>query len=176
MLGGRDPVGVDRLDVVGVGLAAPADEEALGDRARPCRPRVCGTGGWPAPRADCATNDSAMTEARARSSRACSSVMSMSCPKPHSGASIASADWTSTRGSPERTRERMRLGGRQARARSVPSTSRPQTCSNGTCADEVLDVDAAVAQRAALLVGLGDLGGEGDDAFEAGLDAARVDG
>ena len=34
-------------------------------------------------------------------------------------------------------------------------------------ADELLDVDAAVAQRAALAVGLGDLGGEGDYAFEA---------
>ena len=36
--------------------------------------------------------------------------------------------------------------------------------------DELLDVDAAVAQRAAGAVGLGDLGGEGDYAFEAGLD------
>ena len=34
-------------------------------------------------------------------------------------------------------------------------------------ADELLDVDAAVAQRAALPVGLGDLGGEGDYALEA---------
>ena len=32
VLGGRDPVGVDRLDVPGVGLAAPADQEALRDR------------------------------------------------------------------------------------------------------------------------------------------------
>jgi hypothetical protein len=32
MLGRGDPVGVDRLDVVRIGLAAPADEEALGDR------------------------------------------------------------------------------------------------------------------------------------------------
>ena len=32
MLGGGDPVGVDRLDVPRVGLAAPADQEALGDR------------------------------------------------------------------------------------------------------------------------------------------------
>jgi len=39
----------------------------------------------------------AITDARARLSRASSSVMSISCPKPHSGASIASADWTSTR-------------------------------------------------------------------------------
>ena len=37
----------------------------------------------------------------------------------------------------------------------------------GHLADEVLDVDAAVPQRATLLVGLGDLGGEGDDALEA---------
>src|ERR1700730_8875603 len=40
----------------------------------------------------------------------------------------------------------------------------------GDGADEVLDIDAAVAQRATLFVGLGDLGGEGDDAFEARLD------
>ena len=46
------------------------------------------------------------------------------------------------------------------------STSSPQTLPNETRADEVLDVDAAVAQGAALLVGLGDLGLEGDDAFE----------
>jgi hypothetical protein len=37
-------------------------------------------------------------------------------------------------------------------------------------ADQVLDVDAAIAQRAALFVGLGDLGGEGDYALKAGLD------
>src|SRR6202035_1089753 len=42
----------------------------------------------------------------------------------------------------------------------------------GDGADQVLDVDAAVAQRAALFVRLGDLGGEGDDAFQARLDLA----
>ena len=36
-------------------------------------------------------------------------------------------------------------------------------------ADQLLDVDASVPERAAFLVGLGDLGGEGDYAFEAGL-------
>ncbi len=40
--------------------------------------RRCGTIGSPRPRADWATNDRAITEARARSSRACSSVMSSS--------------------------------------------------------------------------------------------------
>ena len=32
MLGRRAPVGVDRLDVLGVGLALPADQEPLGER------------------------------------------------------------------------------------------------------------------------------------------------
>ena len=39
-------------------------------------------------------------------------------------------------------------------------------------ADEVFDVDAAVTQGAALAVGFGDLGLEGDDAFEAGTKSA----
>src|SRR5450759_3007492 len=87
-----------------------------------------GTGGCPAPRADCATNDSAITDARARSSRACSSEMSISSPKPHSGASIASADCTSTRWSPERTVSMCgSAGGRPGSRRS--STSSPHTCS-----------------------------------------------
>ena len=34
MLGGRHPVGVDRLDVTRICLAAPADQETLGNRAR----------------------------------------------------------------------------------------------------------------------------------------------
>jgi hypothetical protein len=37
-------------------------------------------------------------------------------------------------------------------------------------ADEFLDVHAPVAEGAALLVGLGDLGLERDDAFEARLE------
>ena len=46
--------------------------------ARPWSISSWGTGGWPAPRADCATNDRAMTDARARLSRASSSLMSIS--------------------------------------------------------------------------------------------------
>jgi len=63
--------------------------------------RRCGTIGKPGPRAAWATNDNAITEARARSSRACSSLMSRSCRKPQAGASMASALCTSTRMSPE---------------------------------------------------------------------------
>ena len=64
---------------------------------------VWGTGGRPMPRADWATKESAITQTRARSLRACSSVMSMTASSPHSGASMAMAAWRSTRGSPVRT-------------------------------------------------------------------------
>ena len=169
VLGGGDPVGVDRLDVVRVGLAAPADQEPLGDRGAPGRRRAGARAGGPEPRADCATKESAITDARASWSRATSSEMSISGSKPHSGAEhrqrrlhvdarVAGADG-----------ERVRLGGRQARLEPAVDEQAPHLLERHL-ADEVLDVDPAVAQRAALLVGLGDLGGEGDDAFQAGLD------
>ena len=95
---------------------------------RPLSTSPWDTGGCPAPRADWATKDSAITDARARLSRASSSEMSISWPKPHSGASIASAACTSTRGSPERTVKVCgSAGGRPGL--KWPSTSRPQTCS-----------------------------------------------
>ena len=72
-------------------------------------------------------------------------------------------------------RERVRLGGRQARLELAVDEQAPDLLERHL-ADEVLDVDAAIAQRAALLVGLGDLGGEGDDAFQAGLDFAHAAG
>ena len=92
--------------------------------------------------------------------------MSISCPKPHCGASIASADCTSTRGSPERTLSALRLGRRHARQQLAVDQQAPDLLERHV-ADELLDVDAAVAQRAAGAVGLGDLGGEGDYALEA---------
>ena len=65
--------------------------------------------------------------------------------------------------------QRVRFGRRQARFEVAVDEQAPDLLV-GDGADEVLDVDAAVAQRAAVFVGLGDLGGEGDDAFEARLD------
>ena len=174
VLGGRDPVGVDRLDVR---RGRPRRASGSGSARRsscPSRSSVCGTHGWPSPRADCATK-------RQRHHRGAREVV----------ARLLVGDVEQLAHAPlgrehrERRPARRRAGRRSgpsagaarpaaARARSVPSTSRPQTFSNGTLPDEVLDVDAAVAQRAALLVGLGDLGGEGDDAFQAGLDLGHV--
>ena len=63
-------------------------------------------------------------------------------------------------------RQRVRFGGREAGLQVAVDEQTPHLLV-GDHADEVLDVHAAVAQRAALFVWLGDLGGEGDDAFES---------
>ena len=69
-------------------------------------------------------------------------------------------------------RHRERLGRRQPGCEPAVDEQSPDVAV-GHPADEVLDVDAAVAQRRALLVGLGDLALEGDDAFEAGVEVGR---
>ena len=70
-------------------------------------------------------------------------------------------------------RQRERLGGRQAVAESAVDQQRPHIAEGDVLVDQILDVHAAVAQRAAILVGFGDLGGEGDDAFESGYEILR---
>ena len=173
VLGGRDPVGVDRLHVVGVGLAAPADQEALGDRARP---RRCAAAAPAAGRRRAPTGPRTRAPSPRRA-RGCRGPPRRRCrsaaPKPHSGASIASADCTSTRVVARAHGQRVRFGGGQA-GFEVPVDQQAPDLLVGDRADEVLDVDAAVAQRATLFVGLRDLGGEGDDAFEARLDLRLV--
>jgi hypothetical protein len=54
------------------------------------------------------------------------------------------------------------------------STQAPDVL-EGDASDQVLDVDAAVAQRRPLLVGFGDLRPERDDAFQTVLDLAHAD-
>jgi hypothetical protein len=43
---------------------------------------------------------------------------------------------------------------------------RPHIAEGDVLADQILDVHAAIPQGAAVLVWFGDLGGEGDDAFQ----------
>ncbi len=171
MLGRRDPVGVDRLDVVGVGLAAPADQEALGDRRALVdlalrHRRLAGLA-------------RGLRDERQRHHRGAREVVARllvgdvdqlaEAPlrrehrerRLHVDAVVARAH-----------RQRVRFGGRQARLEAAVDQQAPDLLV-GDHADQVLDVDAAVAQRATLFVGLGDLGGEGDDAFEARLDLRR---
>ena len=66
----------------------------------------------------------------------------------------------------------VRLGGREARLEALVDEQAPDLL-EAVGADELLDVDAAVAEGAALAVGLCDLGLEGDDALEARLEVAH---
>ncbi len=64
-------------------------------------------------------------------------------------------------------RQRERLGRRQSLAEPAVDQQPPHVAEGDPVVDQFLDVDAAVPQRAAVLVRLGDLGGEGHDAFQA---------
>ena len=92
--------------------------------------------------------------------------MSTSCLRPHCAASVGSVAWRSMRASPLWTTGSTSGAGSGSPSSSDSLTTRPQTCSNGNLAGELLDVDAPVAERGAFLVRLGDLRLEGDDALE----------
>ena len=99
----------------------------------------CGTAGSPRPRAACATNDSAVTDTRARSERHCSSLMSSSWLSPQYGASIATADCTSTRMSPECT------GTGNGSAGGSPGPNRPSTSSAQTLPNETWPIRSSMS-------------------------------
>ena len=113
-----------------------------------------------------------MTDARARSSRAWSSGMSSSCCIPHSGAEHRERRLQVDARVPRANRERVRLGRREAGLVAAVHQEAPDLLERNV-PDEVLDVDAAVTEGAALLVRLGDFGLEGNHALEAGLDLAQ---
>jgi hypothetical protein len=65
-------------------------------------------------------------------------------------------------------RQRERLGGRQPVAEPAVDQQRPHVTEGDLLIHQIFDVDAAVAQRAAVFIRLGNFGGEGDHAFQAG--------
>ena len=65
--------------------------------------------------------------------------------------------------------DRVGLGGRQPGREGIIDEQAPDR-RVGDMADEFLDVDSAVPERAALFVGFGDFGLEGDDAFKSWLE------
>jgi len=69
--------------------------------------------------------------------------------------------------------QRERFGGWQAVPELAVDQQRPHVAEGHVTADQIFDVHAAVPQRAAVLVGFGDLGGEGDDTFESLNEAFR---
>ena len=74
----------------------------------------------------------------------------------------------SARGSPECTSSGYGAAGCRPGQQAVVDEQAPDLLERHL-ADQFLDVDAAVAQRVAVAVGLRDLGREGDDALKAGL-------
>ena len=167
VLGGGDPVGVDGLGVIGMGLAAPADEEALGQRGALVdlglrHPRL-------------AEAARALRDEAQRHDRRAGEVVArllvgdvdqlLQAPlrgergdrRLHVDARVTGAD-----------RQRVLLGRAEPGREAAVDEQAPDLLV-GHRADEVLDVDAAVAQRAALLVGLGDLRRERDDALQPRL-------
>ena len=70
-------------------------------------------------------------------------------------------------------RQREGLGRYQSVAELPVDQQRPHITEGHPVVDEVFDVDAAVPQRSAVLVRFGDLGGEGDDAFQARDEVVR---
>lgn len=132
----------------------------------------CGTAGRPRPRADWATKDRAVTETRARSSRTCSSLMSRKLVETpvrgehrdrglHVHPDVAGVH-----------RHRERLGRRQTGAEPAVHQQRPHVA-EGDLSDQILDVNASIAQRATRFVGLGNLGLEGDHAFQPRLEVGH---
>ena len=140
----------------------------------PLTTSLWGTGAA-SPRADCATSESAAAERRPRSTRASSASMSTNCRRPHFAPSVASPAWRSAIARPARLPELEVLGRRHPRLEAVVHQQAPDLL-EGVVPDELLDVDAAVAERGAFPVRLRDLGLEGDDALEAGSKLVHTHG
>ena len=169
VLGRADPVRVDRLDVLRVGLAAPAEQEllgrglALGDHVVGRRLAPVGDGGG-------ARDD--LHHQRREPAEVLAGLLV--------GDLVQLPELPLAR---EARRLRLEVGGRLAgqarglvglgvrhlRLEVVVDEEAPDVLVR-VVADELLDVDAAVAERAALAVGLGDLRLDGDDALEPGLE------
>ena len=173
MLGRADPIGVDRPYMLGIRFAAPLEQKplgdggALGDRSGVDRCRRCRRPRGPTGRR---RRSSSPTAAR-RSSSACSSEMSISWPRPHSAARCAVTLCRSAGALPERPGRRTARRV-QAGLGLVVDEQSPDLLERDD-ADEILDVHAAVAQRAAVAIGLRDLRLERDHPLETRLELAH---
>ena len=173
MLGGADPVRVDRLDVPRVGLAAPAEQEPLG--------------GGLALRDDVVRRPARVAVGDAR--RAGDDRHHLRREPPEVVARLLVGDLVELAELPlagearglglevgrrvaGQRRRLVRLGLGHGRVEVVVDEQAPDVLVR-VVADELLDVDAAIAERAAFAVGLGDLGLDGDDAFEARLEVVH---
>ena len=171
VLGGGGPVGVDGLDVLGVRLTAPADHEPLDDglglvdlplRHHRQAQATRGLGdvgqghdGGPGE----VVAGLLVIDVEQRLEAPCRSEHGQRAL--HVDADVAGVD-----------RDGERLGRRQPGVELAVDQQAPDVAERDL-ADQVLDVDAAVAEGAALLVGFGDLRLERDDSFESGYEVGH---
>ena len=169
MLGRGDPVGVDRLDVPRIGLAAPADQELRGGVLAPLdlglgNRRLISARG--------------LRDDRERSGREAGQVVARLL-----GRDVDELAKAPLR--PERREPGLKVGHDRAarilqldplRARhprlEAPVDEQAPDLLERVAADELLDVDAAITQRRSLAVRLGDLRFDGDHIFEPWVEFA----
>ena len=167
MLGRADPVRVDRLDVTRVGLASPAKEELLRRGLPACDDLVRNGVGLPVGEPGRAGDDG--HHLRREPAEILARLLV--------GDLVELAELPLA-GKPRRLRlevgrciacqpdRLVRLRIRHLRVDVVVDEQAPHVLV-GDLPDERLDVDTAIAERAALAIRLHDLGLDGDDAFEA---------
>ena len=166
MLGGGDEIGVDGLDVRRVGIATPPDHEPLDDGAplvdallphhgRGLSVRRLGDEGQGHDRGAGEIVAGLLgVDVEQRPEAPYGRELGESGLRVDPDVSGMHGQWVG-------------LGRRQARVHLVVDEQTPHLA-KAHAADEFLNIDAAIAQRATLFVRFGDLGLEGDDAFEAG--------
>ena len=173
VLRGADPVRVDRLDVPRIGLAAPAEEELLG--------------GGPALRDHLVRDDAGLAVGHPRGPRDDGHHLGGDPAEVDPGLLVGDLVELAELplageacrlglevGRPVAGQERRLVGLRlgHGRRQVVVDEEAPDVLVR-ELPDELLDVDPAVAERAAVPVGLGDLRLDGDDALEARLELAH---
>lgn len=168
VLGGRGPVGVDGLDVLGVGLAPPADHEPLDDglglvdlALRHHRQALAAGGlGDVGQRHD---GGPGQVVARGLLVDVQQRFQAPDGREHGQGGLHVDADVARVH------RDGEGFGGRQAGVERTVDQQAPHV-PEGDVADQVFDVHPPVAERSAFLVGLGDLRLERDDTFESGYE------
>ena len=176
VLAGADPVGVDRLDVLRVGLAAPLEQEALGGR------RSLGDDGRVDaiglavgdPRRLGGDRDELRRDAAEILARLVVGDVDQLLETPF-GAEARRHGLEVGGRVPRQAAALVRVCGRQAGLVALVDEQAPDLLER-VAADQLLDVDAAVAERPAVAVGLGDLRLESDDALEPWLELAHRGG
>ena len=173
MLCGADPVRVDRLHMARVGLATPAEQELLG-RCLPPRDDVVRHGvRVPVREPRRARDDPHHLRGEPPEVLAClligDLVQLAELPLPREPGRLG---LEIGRRVPRQASRLVRLGLGHPGVEVVVDEQAPHVLVR-VVADELLDVDAAVAEHAAFAVGLGDLGLDGDDAFEPRLEVGH---